>query len=146
MPSLDKAQLFVSADLWNPGNKAAKATLEGQIENVRFHQTVELVGQESKRIEFTPGQFAQLNLSQPRLWWPVHTGPQNLYDLNLRVTVDGRTSDQDSIHFGIREATSELNEKGYRVFKINGKPILIRGGGWAPDMFLRPSAQREIQE
>ena len=33
--------------------------------------------------------------------------------------------------------------KGYRVFKINGRPILIRGGGWAPDMFLRPSAERE---
>jgi exo-1,4-beta-D-glucosaminidase len=24
--------------------------------------------------------------------------------------------------------------------------VLVRGGGWAPDMFLRPSAERERQE
>ena len=146
MPSLDKAELFVSAELCNPGDKPAKATLEGVIENIRIHQTVELAGRENRRIEFSPAQFAQLNFSQPRLWWPVHMGPQNLYDLKLQVTVDGRISDQDLIHFGIRESTSELNDKGYRVFKINGKPILIRGGGWAPDMFLRASAERELQE
>ncbi len=62
------------------------------------------------------------------------------------MSVDGKTSDQDVIRFGIREATSELNEKGYRVFKINGRPILVRGGGWAADMFLRPSAEREAAE
>jgi exo-1,4-beta-D-glucosaminidase len=146
MPSLAKAQIFVSGELCNPGVKPVRATLEGQIENIRFRQTVELAGQENRRVEFNPGQFAQLNLGQPRLWWPVHTGPQNLYELKLQVTVGGRTSDEDLIHFGIREVTSELNDKGYRVFKINGKPILIRGGGWAPDMFLRPSAEREIQE
>ena len=84
--------------------------------------------------------------ANPRLWWPVHVGPQNLYDLNLEVSVHGASSDQDSIRFGIREASSELNDKGYRVFKINGRPILVRGGGWAPDMFLRSSAEREAAE
>ena len=63
-----------------------------------------------------------------------------------KVAANGVTSDENIVHFGIREASSELNEKGFRVFKINGKPILVRGGGWAPDMFLRPSAEREIQE
>ena len=50
------------------------------------------------------------------------------------------------IQVGIREITSELTAKGARVFKVNGRPVLIRGGGWAPDMFLRPSAEREVQE
>ncbi len=116
------------------------------IEHINFYQTVELAAHERRRVEFTPDKFAQLNVGQPRLWWPVHVGPQNLYDLNLEVNADGQTSDQDLIHFGIREATSELNDKGYRVFKINGRPILVRGGGWAPDMFLRPSAEREAAE
>jgi exo-1,4-beta-D-glucosaminidase len=146
MPSLDQAHLIVSAELSNPGSQPVKATIKGRIEQIEFEQPVELAARENKRIEFTPDQFAQLNISQPRLWWPLHVGPQNLYDLTLEVAVDGKASDRDSIRFGIREATSELNEKGYRVFKINGKPILVRGGGWAPDMFLRPSAEREIQE
>ena len=34
--------------------------------------------------------------------------------------------------------TSELTDKGHRVFKVNGKNVLIRGGGWASDMLLRP--------
>ena len=28
------------------------------------------------------------------------------------------------------------------MFSINGKPILVRGGGWAPDMFLRETVSR----
>jgi exo-1,4-beta-D-glucosaminidase len=146
LPSLDKAHLIVSAELENAGDQPLKATLKGEIEEIRVEQTVELAAHERRRVEFTPDQFAQLNLSQPRLWWPVHVGPQNLYELNLELSVDGKTSAQDLIRFGIREASSELNDKGYRVFKINGRPILVRGGGWATDMFLRPSAEREIAE
>jgi len=146
MPALDKARLLISAELRNPGNKPVKATLKGRIEKIEFEQTVELAAQEIKQVTFSPDKFAQLNIHQPRLWWPVHAGPQNLYDLNLQVKVSGKISDQSLIHFGIREATSELNDKGNRVFKINGRPILVRGGGWAPDMFLRPSAERELQE
>ncbi len=146
LPSLDQAHLIVSAELENSGDKPLKTTLKGAIETIRFERTVELAAHERRRIEFTPDQFPQLNLSRPRLWWPIHVGPQNLYDLNLEVSVEGNTSDQDLIRFGIREATSELNDKGYRVFKINGRPILVRGGGWATDMFLRPSADREAAQ
>src|SRR5262249_29160251 len=110
MPSLKKAHLTVSAELRNPGNRPVKATLHGKIEKIDFEQTIELAAQETRRITFTPDGFAELNLDQPRLWWPVHAGPQNLYDLSLQVTVDGRISDRDLIHFGIREATSELND------------------------------------
>jgi exo-1,4-beta-D-glucosaminidase len=145
-PSLDAAHLTVSAELRNPGDKPAKATLRGRIEKIRFEQTVELAPHETREIVFTPDKFAQLNISKPRLWWPVHVGAQNLYDLKLEAVVNGKISDETTVPFGIREASSELNAKGYRIFKINGKPILVRGGGWAPDIFLRPSAEREIQE
>ena len=29
-----------------------------------------------------------------------------------------------------------------RLFSVNGKNILIRGGGWSPDMMLRENSQR----
>ena len=41
-----------------------------------------------------------------------------------------------------RWQASELTEKGHRLFKINGKKILIRGAAWAPDMFLRPMSKK----
>ena len=146
LPSLEKAHLIVSADLENAADKPLHATLRGTIEQIQFERTVELTAHERRRVEFTPDTFPQLNVSQPRLWWPVHVGPQNLYELNLEVNVDGKMSDQEPVLFGIREATSQLNDKGYRTFKINGRPILVRGGGWAPDMFLRPSPDREAAE
>jgi exo-1,4-beta-D-glucosaminidase len=141
LPALDQARLIVTAELENPGDQAVNATLKGAIGHLRFSKTVELEPHETARVE-----IPELTLNHPRLWWPVHMGPQNLYDLNLKVIVNGRASDKSLVHFGVREATSELNEKGFRVFKINGKPVLVRGGGWAPDMFLRPSPGREIQE
>ena len=33
-------------------------------------------------------------------------------------------------------------QKVYRLYRINGKPILIRGGGWAPDMMLRNDPEK----
>ena len=51
--------------------------------------------------------------------------------------MDGKISDHAETQFGIREISSELLRSNARIFTINGKKILIRGGGWAPDMMLR---------
>ncbi|HZD93124.1 MAG TPA: glycoside hydrolase family 2 protein, partial [Candidatus Sulfotelmatobacter sp.] len=58
----------------------------------------------------------------------------------------GQISDSLSTRFGIREITSELDEQKNRIFKINGKKLLIRGGGWSSDMLLRQSRERLRQE
>ena len=146
LPSLQTAHLTVTGDLHNASQQAVKGTLKGQIENIQFSQPVELAAGQSKVVTFAPEQFPQVNIGQPRLWWPAQLGPQNLYDLKMEFEVDGKVSDRQAIRFGIREVTSELNEKGYRVFKINGKNILIRGAGWAPDMLLRSTPERQETE
>jgi exo-1,4-beta-D-glucosaminidase len=55
-------------------------------------------------------------------------------------------SDSETVTFGIRKVTGELNDKGYRQFTINGRNILIRGAGWAPDMLLNESDERKDEE
>ncbi len=42
----------------------------------------------------------------------------------------------------MREITSVYDSSGHRVFQVNHKNILIRGGGWATDLFFRTSEQR----
>jgi beta-galactosidase/beta-glucuronidase len=37
---------------------------------------------------------------------------------------------------------SEITPEGHRLFKVNGQPLLIRGGGWTSDMMLRLDPQR----
>jgi hypothetical protein len=71
-------------------------------------------------------------------------------------------SDSLNVAFGVRMMTSALDERGNRVYSVNGQKILIRGGccgasalrtgllscrsphmassagaGWAPDLLLR---------
>ncbi len=143
LPSLATAYLTVIAEARNATDKAVKGTLTGHIENVEFSQAVKLAPHETKMITFMPAQFPRLNFSKPRIWWPAKLGGQDLYRLDLQFKVGGKVSDRLSQDFGIREVTSELTSQGYRLFKINGKNILIRGGGWCPDMMLRPSPERD---
>jgi exo-1,4-beta-D-glucosaminidase len=69
-------------------------------------------------------------------------GEHPLYRLQLTAAVDGAISDQAGATFGIRSVSSHLTRQGSIQFVINGKPVLIRGAGWAPDMFLRDDPKR----
>jgi exo-1,4-beta-D-glucosaminidase len=137
-----KAHLTVTALLKNGTNKSVKGTLKGEIEQTRFSQDVELGPNEQKDISFDPAQVSQLNADHPRLWWPIQMGKPERYPLKLDFEADGKSSDSTETKFGIREITSELNANGKRVFSVNGKKILIRGGGWATDIMLRENSQR----
>ena len=142
LPEDNSARLTVTAQVKNGSNHAVKGKLKGQIENVAFEQPVELAANESKDVTFTPEQFSQLVFSNPRLWWPAQMGKPNLYPLTMEFEIDGAISDRSHTEFGIREITSEINASGGRAFHVNGKNILIRGGGWTPDMMLREDSQR----
>ena len=140
--SLDEADLTVEADLRNASDAPITGFLDGEIEHVKFRQSVSLKAGESRSVRFTPDEFSQLRIKNPKVWWPYHMGAQDLHDLRLRFTVGDDLSDKQSVRFGIREITSELNPQGARQFYVNGKKILIRGGGWSPDMLLRPDHGR----
>jgi len=131
------ADLTVTAQLKNATNQVVKGTLAGKIEDVKFEQDVELAPNQTQDLTFSPDQFSQLKMSNPRLWWPAQMGTPNLYSLHMEFDVNGRTSDSSETRFGIREVTSEINQSGGRVFSVNGKKILIRGGGYSADMLLR---------
>jgi exo-1,4-beta-D-glucosaminidase len=142
LPANDAAQLTITAQLKNATSHSVKGKLKGQIESIAFQQEVELAPNQSKDVTFTPDQFPQLVFASPRLWWPAQMGKPNLYPLTMTFEVNGEVSDRSQTDFGIREVTSEINATGGRAFHINGKNILIRGGGWTPDMMLRESSQR----
>jgi exo-1,4-beta-D-glucosaminidase len=140
--SLDHADLSVIAELHNVSNAPMTGLLDGFIDDVNFRQTCVLKPGETRTVRFTPDQFPQLRIEDPKLWWPAPLGPQSLHDLSLRFVIGTDQSDSQKIRFGIREITSEINEQGYRQFRVNGKRILLRGGGWSQDMLLRRSPER----
>jgi exo-1,4-beta-D-glucosaminidase len=140
--SLNEANLTVEAELNNASAATVSGLLDGQIEDVKFGQAVTLKAGETRTVRFAPDEFPQLRMKNPEVWWPYQMGAQNLHQLTLRFTVGEDLSDQQSVRFGVREITSELNAQGARQFYVNGKKILIRGGGWSPDMLLRSDHAR----
>jgi exo-1,4-beta-D-glucosaminidase len=146
LPGVKQARLTVRAELTNAEDHPTEAVLKGRIETLAFEQRVELGPKETKVVRFTPEQFSQLKVENPRLWWPVQAGKQELHPLDLAVEVGGQVSDSAHIQFGIREVTSKIDENGHRRFQINGKDILIRGAGYSFDLMLRSSPERQQAE
>jgi exo-1,4-beta-D-glucosaminidase len=145
LPSTDQAELSVIAELKNAESIPVKGLLKGTIENITFSKKVNLNANETKEIIFSPEEFPQLVVSNPRLWWPHTVGPQNLYDLNMSFKIGKKVSDTRKIRFGIREISSWMNEFDTlrtKVFQVNGKNIVIRGGGYVEDLMLRQSNER----
>jgi exo-1,4-beta-D-glucosaminidase len=146
LPSTDRATLVVRAEVRNSADHPVEAVVKGRIENLAFEQPVHLGAKETQVVRFTPEKFAQLSVSNPRLWWPAQVGKQELYPLDLSVEVQGQLSDSAHIRFGIRQVTSSIDENGHRIFQINGKNILIRGAGYSFDLLLRSSPERQQAE
>ncbi|HEX3693856.1 MAG TPA: glycosyl hydrolase family 2 [Polyangia bacterium] len=142
--ALAEARLTVMAELQNstdaPVAGVARISIDG---GAALEQPLTLAAHESRRVTFAPDRFAALVVQAPKIWWPAEMGQPALHDLAATFAVGGAAvSDQRAIRFGIREVTSEMTPDGFRLFRINGRRILIRGGGWMQDMLLRPDSQR----
>jgi exo-1,4-beta-D-glucosaminidase len=142
LPRLDVAHLTVTAELRNSSSGPISGKLRGGIENVVFVQNVALQPHETKLVKFAPAEYAQLNLSHPRIWWPYRFGQPEMYQLTLDFEAGGEISDRQALKFGINQITAEKTPEGYLLFRVNGRKVLIRGAAWTPDMLQRRSAAR----
>jgi exo-1,4-beta-D-glucosaminidase len=142
LPDLARAALTVKVDARNLDASAHDATITGVVAGVSLRRTVQLAPGQTQTVTFTAQSDPGLDLAHPQVWWPVGMGAHPLYGLTMAAAVDGAISDRASATFGIRSVSSHLTQQGYRQFVINGKPVLVRGAGWAPDMFLRDDPKR----
>ncbi|HEV2272411.1 MAG TPA: glycoside hydrolase family 2 TIM barrel-domain containing protein [Steroidobacteraceae bacterium] len=142
LPDLARAALTVKVQAQNLDAVAHDATITGVVAGISLRRTIHLAPGQVQTVAFSPKTDPGLDLSHPKIWWPAGMGAHPLYRLQMAAAVDGATSDRASATFGVRSVSSYLTEKGYRGFAINGKPVLIRGAGWTPDMFLRADPKR----
>ncbi len=140
------ANLTVYGEVSNTSAAAVQGVASVKLLGLHLEQPVELQAGERKTIVFTPEQYSQLTVQNPGLWWPYGMGSPQLHPLSMSFAIKGSVSDTKEIKFGIREISSELTPTGSRLFRVNGKPLLIRGGGWSQDMMLREDPKRLRQE
>lgn len=150
LPETNLARLKISLELVNATNFSQKGILKGKIEgNIEFEKNVKISPQEVKKILFSPDDFPELIIDNPRLWWPNGYGQQNLYNLSLSFEIEGKISDVEETTFGIREVTNKMHElKGWygRVFYINGKRVFCKGGWLQPEIMLNNDKKRCYDE
>ncbi|MFS8070987.1 MAG: glycoside hydrolase family 2 protein, partial [Byssovorax sp.] len=145
LPSLATARVTVTAEVRNNVDRPVTGVVRGAIEGARFSQPVSLAAGETRTIRFTPAESSALTMEKPRVWWPYRMGTPELYTLELEAEADGATSDRARVRFGVQEITTELTPAGHRLWKVNGRNILVRGGGWASDMMLRPISPERLR-
>ena len=149
--TLKKALVTVSAEVMNHSEHSVHGMLTGRIGAIKFSQPVTLLPHQYRIVAFLPSIYHQLIIHNPRLWWTHDFGKPNLYSLELQFGEDqsGKTrsviTDAADVMFGIRQINEYRTAQGFRGYKVNGKPILIRGGGWADHIFLDQD-QRNVED
>jgi exo-1,4-beta-D-glucosaminidase len=136
LETLAEANLTISAEAVNHTDQAVTGALVGDIEGIHFARDVRLQAREKQTILFAADEYPQLRIANPRVWWPHDLGSPELYPLRLQFVTDSRTSDLQSLRFGVREVADYWTPEGHRGFKVNGKEALIKGAGWTDDLLL----------
>jgi exo-1,4-beta-D-glucosaminidase len=150
--NLSSAALTVKTDVTNNTTSAQTAAVTATITPpnsgtpITVSQNVTVPASTTQTVSFTPSNFPSLTIASPQVWWPYQLGAQPLYTLGVTVAQGTTQYNTTTETFGIRTVTSFLTgsnaiePSGARAFKINGVPIVIRGGGWDPNLFLHYSA------
>ncbi len=151
-PTLSTAALTLRGEVANETDTPLDATVAavlrppaGAGEPVAVQQLVQLAPRERRTVSFEPSAYPALELAHPAVWWPYGMGSQPLYGVRMTASSTDGIPDSEAQMLGIRTISTELvgrsklAPQGVRVFLVNGRPIVIRGGGWAEDLFLRYS-------
>lgn len=106
----------------------------------------------------------RVQVPDPKLWWPVDKGDQNLYRVSLSFLPDGGgEADVHSFTLGLRTIAMAPLPQGPQpdlynwTFLINGEPMFIKGSNWCTldplmdfrreryERFIKLAAMQHIQ-
>ncbi len=133
---LSRASLTASVRLTNYTGRDLKGAVTLGIDDREISMPVTLAAGETKKVIFHPEKYPALEIDDPELWWPHTLGNPHLYRAVFSFKWGQNVLDRKAVDFGIRTVSKFFTEKGARGYKINGKKMLIRGGGWVDRLLL----------
>lgn len=110
LPNSDRseADIEIEAPLTNTGSAPVEGDLTAGFDDVKVTKHVRLEPGETV-VRLKPGDFSQLKVQHPRLWWPNGYGEPALHTLKVDFTLSGKVSAQRQIEFGMREVSYETS-------------------------------------
>jgi exo-1,4-beta-D-glucosaminidase len=152
-PGLTSSALTVKADITNSSGAVARGRFSAAIvapgrrgPSIVVSRQVTVPANTTQTVTLTPAAYPALRIARPKVWWPYQMGGQPLYSLVTWVAQGGQVLNSTHEQFGIRTVTSSLMGKspkapaGARVFAVNGRRFVVRGGGFSPNLFLHYTA------
>ncbi len=139
--NLKDADLFIQAEIENQSDKPVEGVVRVDFGIGMVEKKVQIAAGDTLSCRFTSEEFAQLSVKDVKFWWPNGMGDPNLYDMTVEFISGKKVLDKVESRYGIREINSYLNEDKNRVFTINGKFVLLKGGGWVDDLLLQDTRE-----
>jgi beta-mannosidase len=121
----------LSIDIALDAASEAAVRLECRLQGETFQGTA-AVSSQPVHLAAGPNRLTvDLDVDQPRLWWPWDHGRPELYRLVIRVWQGDQLLDSFTQTLGLRQI--ELEDW---TFRINGHPVYARGANWVPGHVL----------
>jgi Concanavalin A-like lectin/glucanases superfamily/Glycosyl hydrolases family 2, sugar binding domain/Glycosyl hydrolases family 2 len=99
LPKPDRSEADIEIEV--PLSNSSTAPIEGDVtaifDSVQVTKKVSLAPGENV-VRLKPGEFSQLKVQNPKLWWPNGYGDPALHPLSVSFTVDGKLSSQQQIN------------------------------------------------
>jgi beta-mannosidase len=132
----------------------AKISCELLVESVRNQEfEVEVASYTKQKVQVKKGRKTynfEFEIKNPKLWWPNGSGEQHLYEMILQIRKDNKLISADTQNIGLRtiELVNEADSIGTSFyFKVNGKPIFMKGANYIPqDVFLTRVTNKQYEQ
>lgn len=160
---------FVTAGIWK--NLQLKFWNSASIGNIKYSQvelndqkailefTTEIRVSEVKTIQLKINEKSETfhlkkgtnkvkmgyEISNPKLWWCNGLGTPNLYSISVQLYQSNKLLDEKKLSIGLRtiELVQEKDTFGKSFyFKLNGKPVFIKGANYVPNDCFLPNASK----
>lgn len=89
------------------------------------------------RLWFSSGHL-RFFIDDSRLWWMADRGAPSLYQVKVRLLLDGEEADRTEFEFGLRTVelvrtpVTDSGGKGKFQILLNGERVFIKGTNWVP--------------
>src|SRR5690606_401947 len=86
------------------------------------------------------------NIKNPKLWWTYNLGEPFLYEIQVELIHNKNVLETYSKKLGVRsiELITEKDSKGETFyFKLNGKPVYMKGANYVPQQMLEAQIDQE---